>query len=149
MGIQELGETQGEAGYHLEAITLLECILADRLESRASYLTGRNEGYQNLGSLIHTLRHRESTEEFRNLVRQIDAWRKLRNQALHEMVKFQSGEHPTWKEKLETLPHIVREGEKVLWAFDAMDKRERRMNGARPAATEPAAFGDSRRELVT
>jgi hypothetical protein len=43
----------------------------------------------------------------------------------------------------------VREGKKVLRAFDAVDKRERRKNGARPAATEPAAFGDRRRELVT
>jgi hypothetical protein len=142
-------ESATEAGYYLEAITLLESILTDRLESRASYLTGRNEGYQNLGPLIHTLRQHESIADFRPIIDRIDAWRERRNEALHEIVKFQRGERPTWEEKVGPLPQIVREGKKVLCAFDAVDKRERRNNGARPAATEPAAFGDARHEQVT
>ena len=75
-------ESATEAGYYLEAITLLESILTDRLESRASYLTGRNEGYQNLGPLIHTLRQHESIADFRPIIDRIDAWRERRNEAV-------------------------------------------------------------------
>lgn len=132
--------TAAEAGYCLEAITLLECILTDRLESRTGHLTGQNEGYQNLGPLIGTWRKHENVEDFRPIINEVDAWRKRRNRAVHEMVKFESGEHPTWEEKLDPLSEIVREGKRVLRAFDAIDKRERRKNGVRPAATEPAAF---------
>lgn len=133
------------AGYYLEAITLLESILTDRLESRASYLTGQNEGYQNLGPLIRTLKKHENVPEFRPIIEEIDAWREQRNEAVHEMVKFQPGEHPTWEEKVKPLSQIVTEGKRVLRAFDALDKRERRKNDTRSAATEPAAFeGDPR-----
>jgi hypothetical protein len=139
-------ESATAAGYFLEAITLLESILADRLESRASYLTDRNEGYQSLGPLIRTLRQCEIVADFRPIIEQIDAWRKRRNEALHEVVKFSSGERPTWEDKVGPLPEIVREGKEVLLAFCAVDERDRRKNGARPAATEPAIFGDGRRE---
>ena len=89
------------AGYYLEAVTLLESILTDRLESRASYLTGQNKGYQNLGPLVRTLQEHEVVAEFRPIIKEIDAWRKRRNQAVHEVVKFQAAEHPTWEEKVE------------------------------------------------
>jgi hypothetical protein len=88
-------ESATEAGYYLEAIALLESILTDRLESRASYLTRGNEGYRNLGPLIRALRRHENVADFRPIIEQIDAWRERRNEALHEMVKFQSGERPT------------------------------------------------------
>lgn len=137
------------AGFYLEAITLLESILADRMESRASFLTGENVGYKTLGFLVDTLRKYETVPDFLSIIERIDAWRNHRNIALHEMVKFQIGEHPSWEEKVGPLPTIVREGKVVLRAFDGVDQRERRKNGARPAATEPAAFSDSDAEQVT
>ena len=135
-------------GYHLEAITLLESILTDRMESRASYLAGENVGLQNLGPLIQSLKKVETQPEFRAILEEIDAWRILRNEAVHEMVKFRPGESPTWQQKVGPLSRIVREGKRVLRAYDAIDKQERRRNGARPAATEPAAFYSSR-HIVT
>lgn len=112
-------------GYHLEAITLLESILTDRMESRASYLAGTNVGFQNLGPLIQRLNELETLPEFQAILGEIDAWRVLRNQAVHEMVKFRQGEHPTWEQKLSPLSRIVREGMRVVRAFDAVDKQER------------------------
>lgn len=44
------------AGFPLEAITLIESVLADRRESRASYLTGADQGFSTLGHLIKVLR---------------------------------------------------------------------------------------------
>ena len=133
-----------DAGYYLEAITLLESILADRLESRATFLTGKNQGYQNLRPLLNTLNSHETVSAFLPVLADIDAWRERRNEALHEMVKFQLGEHPTWEEKVGPLPRIVRDGKRVLRAFDKLDRHERRKNGARPTATEPAAFRGER-----
>ena len=130
-----------KAGYHLEAITLLESILTDRLESRASYLSRQNVGYQNLGAVLSLIRKHENVEEFRPVISAIDAWRERRNGAVHEMVKFQPDERPSWEDKTSSLPDIVNEGRRVLRAFDTLDKLERRKNKARPAATEPAAFG--------
>ena len=130
------------AGFYLEAITLLEGILADRMESRASYLTGTDVSYRTLGSLIDTLRKHEFVADFKAILEQIDKWREKRNRALHEMVKFATGERPSWEDKTGPLPSIVDEGRHVLRRFDAIDKRERRSHGARPAATEPAAFGN-------
>jgi len=137
-----------DAGYHLEAITLLESLLTDRLESRASHLAGQNMGYQNLGPLVKSLRKHENVADFLKILDEVDRWRKHRNEAVHEMVKFQAGEHPSWEQKIEPLPRIVREGKRVLRAFDAIDKRERRRNGAGLTATEPAAFADDHSAAV-
>jgi hypothetical protein len=131
-----------KAGFHLEAITLLESILTDRMESRASFLTSTIQGYQNLGPLITTLKKHEKLPEFLAVLDSIDAWREQRNAAVHEMVKFEAGHAPTWDEKLKPLPKIVLEGKRIIRAFDRIDKRERLKNGARRAATEPAAFSD-------
>src|SRR4051812_30296289 len=72
-------QQSADAGYFLEAITLLESLLADRLESRASFLTGKNEGFSTLGKLIAIFRNHESVPEFRALVERIDDWRRRRN----------------------------------------------------------------------
>ena len=58
------------------------------MESRASYLAGTNVGFQNLGPLIQRLNELETLPEFQAILGEIDAWRVLRNQAVHEMVSF-------------------------------------------------------------
>ena len=144
-------ESASGGGLLLEAIALRESLLSDRLGSRVSHLTGGDEVYnKSFGSLIITLRQREMVEDFIPIIDRIDTWREYRNEALHNiMVKFQSGERPSWEDKVGPLPRIVQAGKEVLRAFDAIDRGERRKNGARPAATEPAAFGDDRAERLT
>ena len=130
------------AGFHLEAITLLESLLGDRMESRASFLTGTNVGFKTLGYLIKTLRDLETVPVFSDLVDRIDKWRKPRNRALHEMVKFESGTLPSWEQQRAGLPSVVREGQQLLCEFAALDESERAKNGARPPATSPNAFAE-------
>lgn len=130
------------AGFHLEAIALIESILSDRMESRASYLSGTNIGFKTLERLLKELRARESVSDLLKVLKRIDSWKDQRNISLHEMVKFQEGMFPSWEDKQGPLSRIVTDGKAVLRAFDSIDKRERRRNGARPAATEPAAFED-------
>jgi hypothetical protein len=130
-----------EAGYHLEAIALLESLLSDRMESRASYLTGKNHGYSMLGDLVRLFETHERVEDFSALVERIDSWRRRRNRALHEMVKFAQGEFPTWEQQTADLPEIVRDGQTCLHDFAALDERERMQAGVSPPATWPNAFG--------
>lgn len=128
------------AGYHLEAITLLESLVADRMESRAGYLTGQNEGFKTLGKLVKIFREHERVDGLRGVVDRIDRWREQRNAALHEMVKFVQGQFPTWEQQTAGLAVVVREGQECLRAFDVLDQQERDRNGKR-AATYPNAFG--------
>jgi hypothetical protein len=124
----------------LEAVTLLESLISDRLESRAGYLTGKNEGFQTLGALIESLRVHESVVELTQLIGRIDQWRRRRNEVIHEMVKFEQGTLPTWEDKTSGLAEIASDGQAVLREFAALDARERLKNGARPPATYPGAF---------
>lgn len=127
------------AGYHLEAITLIESLLSDRMESRVAHLTKSKAGFKTLGWLICELRKHKS-ETFAQVLAGIDAWRELRNRSLHELVKFEAGDLRTWDKKTADLRAIVEKGIAVLREYDALDCAERKLAGARPAATEPAAF---------
>lgn len=68
-------KTAIDRGFYLEAITLLESLLSDRMESRASFLTGANKGFKNLGSLVGIFRDHESVAgSRRGQIRKL-AWR--------------------------------------------------------------------------
>jgi len=127
------------SGFYLEAITLIESLIADRLESRASYLTGKDKGFQNLGPLLSLVRAEDRDPAFLEAYKAIDEWRDRRNRAMHEVVKFEDGVSVTWDEKVKPLPHIVRQGRDALKAYDTLDKRDRRLAG-RITATDPHAF---------
>jgi hypothetical protein len=135
-----------QQGYYLEAITLLESVISDRLESVGSHLSGRDWSFLTLGQLVANFRRLERAQKFKEVIEEIDGWRERRNQSLHEMVKFQNGERPTWEQKLHPFPGIAKEGAALLRRFDAIDVEQRRRQGARPSATEPHAFAE---ELIS
>lgn len=83
-----------EEDFYLEAITIIESMIADRLESRVAWLSNQKiRQLTNLGPLIKTIKkdypleYSEHTELFENL----DTWRKDRNKFIHEMVKIEDG----------------------------------------------------------
>ena len=49
-----------EVGFFCEAIAVSESIIADRLESRLSWLTKQNVGFKTLGWLVNQMRCRPS-----------------------------------------------------------------------------------------
>jgi len=128
-----------KAGYHLEAITLLESLLSDRMESRARHLTGANQGFRPLGQLVQIFKTNEREPLFLDLVGRIDIWRSKRNRALHELVKFESGTLPSWDKQTAVLPAIVSEGQALLQEFAHLDELDRAKVGKRPA-TSPNVF---------
>lgn len=75
-----------EAGFYLEAITLMESLIADRIESYYIWETAQQEKYsfKQLGWLITQLK----ASDTKMPISELDAWWKLRNEALHELAKI-------------------------------------------------------------
>ncbi len=141
--IREQIDSATNDGYSLEAITLIESLLADRLESRAGYLTEEDHGFSTLGKLIGVLRGKgvEMEPGFREIFDQIDRWRERRNAALHELPKFEEGRLESWEQRIAALPHIVVEGQQLLYRLAALDEQDRAGKpGVRPPATAPNVF---------
>jgi len=101
-------ESAEQNGFFLEAITLIESLISDRLESRARYLTGEDHGFKNIGSLLTSVRSQDRDPDFLVAYKAIDEWREKRNGAMHELVKFEQGDSATWNDKVKPLPSIVR-----------------------------------------
>lgn len=129
-----------EEGFNLEAITLVESMVSDRLESRGSFLSRKDCGFKTLGEVLRLLRAHERDHEFLDVYSRIDAWRTRRNKALHEMVKFEERERDSWEDRIDRLRPIAREGLAALRAFDKLDQRDRRRNGGKLTATAPDAL---------
>lgn len=116
-----------EQGFYLEAITLVESLITDRLESRLSHLKGKDFSFKTLGSLIEAISQCETDAEIKTLVRdELDPWRHERNRALHEMAKLAEGEESTWQERTERLAPTARRGSALLRKIDKHVSRQRR-----------------------
>lgn len=116
-----------EKGFYLEAITLIESICADRLESRLTFLSGNNVGFRNLGPLIQEMKLNENDGILKNIVTQdLEAWRLMRNEAVHEMAKLEAGDTSTWADRVQVLVIVVEEGLNVLRNLKNRDRALRR-----------------------
>jgi hypothetical protein len=116
-----------KSGFHLEAITIIESLISDRLESRLTFVLKRDFSFQHLGSLITKARQVETDPILRNLVDiDLDRWRKSRNKALHEMVKIAEGDTSTWQDRVNGLVPISDDGLKLLKTIDRQIKALKR-----------------------
>lgn len=117
-----------EQGFYLEAITICESMIADRLESRCEELN-KPLGFQMLGKLIKTLKQVEVDKELRGVViNDLDEWRLNRNTALHEIVKFEKGEFPDWENRVEVSKVYAEEGMAIFRKIDTRMSKIRREN---------------------
>ena len=116
-----------EDGYYLEAITLIESIIADRLESRLTKLLGTDFSFKTLGALINKSKAVETDPALSALVQNdLNDWRELRNEALHAMAKLANGDSSTWQDRMLALVLIADDGLQVLKAVDSRCKALRR-----------------------
>ena len=107
-------------GYYLEAITLIESIVSDRLESRITKLLGTDFSFKTLGALINKSKSVETDASLSALVQtDLDDWRQLRNEALHAMAKLANGDSSTWEDRMLALVLIAEDGIQVLKAIDS------------------------------
>jgi hypothetical protein len=114
-----------QEGFYLEAITLIESLLADRLESRLTFVLGIDFSFKTLGQLITKSGTSETDPALKTLVKTtVDSWRALRNDALHEMAKLAVGNTLTWSDRMLALVVVASDG---LSALKAVDKRCKRL----------------------
>ncbi len=106
-------------GCYLEAIALIESVLSDRLESRASYLTGTDYSFKTLERLIKKLGEVETDYVLMKLfASDVLAWKDARNVALHEMAKISVGDRASWTARLQEIKQAATQGLGLLRRVD-------------------------------
>jgi hypothetical protein len=103
------------SGYYLEAITLCESLIADRLESRLKFLTNTDKySFETLWNLQEGVRKYETDIGLISLINwNLDSWRKDRNNALHAIAKLEDKKIETWENRVERCKKVAKEGEAI------------------------------------
>lgn len=119
-----------DEGYALEAITLLESLIADRLEARLAYINGQRaekRKFSTLGCLTQELKGTKAGEpkEAVAMYDAVDDWATLRNEAVHEFAKLSEGNSKNWDAKYKTAKKAAKNGKKL---FRDLDKVIRKLN---------------------
>lgn len=111
--------------YNVEAITLVESLISDRMESLANLLS-ENKDYSNktLGELIGYLRS-QNLELIEESLSHIDGWRKKRNDAIHQLAKCLE---PDFKTHYNSTRQTALDGMKCFREFDKQYKIYLRIN---------------------
>lgn len=114
-------------GFYLEATTIVESLISDRLESRLSFLMGTNIGFQNLQNLIDKTHKEDTDSELKLILRNkntqktdldLEDWTKIRNQVLHEIGKLEDSNFLSWEDRLKKAKNSAEEGLKLLRKLD-------------------------------
>lgn len=115
-----------ENGYYIEAITLLESIISDRLESICNEVNQNNDdAFSVLGTLINHAKRIDVSEDWSDILNKLNEWRKKRNSAIHEMAKIEEGTHTSFNEKYANCKDIVEEGKALFREIDNNIRRYR------------------------
>lgn len=117
-----------ESGFYLEATTLIESVLSDRIESRLTFLENRKLDFQNLGNLIRDLEKFEKNEEIYKFIKDLRQWKNSRNEALHEMAKIDANKvFKPWNKRILFAKKSAQDGRVLLRKFDLCLAKVRRM----------------------
>ena len=102
-------------GYYLEAITLMESIITDRLESALIFYGAMtpDEAFLALEWAIKKL------EKFSGIVsdkllQDIIQWKNARNHALHEMAKIEDGDKSSFEQRYSDQKTVAEDGYKLF-----------------------------------
>jgi hypothetical protein len=113
-------EAAKSQGFYLEAIAILESLIADRLESLIS-IVDKKTGFQTLGSSIKKLKAIGSKfdKDFMKFIKnKLNPWRDNRNKALHEMVKLEANNLHGWEARYAKLEEEIGKGYKIFRRID-------------------------------
>jgi len=114
-----------QQGYFLEAICIIESLLADRMESRLGEFDPSFTGFINLMPLVKQLRRYEKDIYLNYVLNDIAAWSSDRNK-IHEIMKLDSNNLQTWDQKQKRLGEIATEGLRLLRNYDNGLRRSRK-----------------------
>lgn len=116
-------------GFYIEAISITESLITDRLESHLSSITNTDYGFKTLGNLIKGIKSHESDEVLCDLViDNLNDWRKARNKTAHEMVKIEDGKQITWEERVEINKEVAEQGLQLVRKIDKRIRQLRTQN---------------------
>lgn len=109
-------------GYYLEAITILESLIADRLESALSDSENNRIGFWTLEKLIRTSEYSINLDsQLKNIIiNDLKNWKDKRNKALHEMVKLEENNLHDWSTRYAEFQIAVDNGYEI---FKQLNKR--------------------------
>jgi hypothetical protein len=140
------------AGYYIEAISIVESIVADRLGSVLYGITRqRIEIEHTIGNLLYNWneaskkgtapdRARPLPKDIASfLERDLKTWVKARNKAVHAMAKLERSGDATFHERYERLETVALDGVLILRQLDEFDLREKQLVG-KTSATFPHAL---------
>ena len=100
-----------KTGHHLEAIALLESLIADRLEAG---LSRKKDGKQPLLTLGPLLKESLAAGLIRDeFCAEIRDWSRERNKVLHEMVKVRDLDAGNWRDRMKHARSLAIQGRQI------------------------------------
>lgn len=115
-----------EQGFMLEAITLEESLISDRLESICGMLSKKDFSFRTFGTLRSRIHQLDSGELKILVCGELANWFKDRNKAIHEMAKIEEGDTQTWEDRMKKLDTIAKKGLALLRKVDKHQKALRK-----------------------
>lgn len=113
-------------GFYLEAISLEESLITDRLESYLTWLRGTDFSFKTLGELKRAIEKYETDDELKQLVLgELDQWRKARNKAAHEMVKIEEEKRVSWTDRMKINQAVAEAGLELVRKIDRQTRKLR------------------------
>lgn len=115
-----------KSGHHVEAIALLESLIADRLEAGLSRKKGGNQPISTLGPLLkESLDSGLISDDF---CLEIRNWSRERNKVLHEMVKVRDLKSGNWRDRMKHARNLAIEGRQIYEKLSNEIKKIHRLN---------------------
>ena len=115
-------------GFYLEAITLLESIIADRLESLCNQESqSNNNAFECLGRLIKRAKQYQISDTWADVLNELEEWKEKRNDALHQMAKIEDGDFTSFEERYILCKSYAMNGKRLFRNIDNEIRKYRRV----------------------
>lgn len=117
-----------DAGFWLEAVTLAESIIADRLEARLAYLAGQSPDGRKVmtaNQAVGQLRNGTdaSNDSAMELYDRVRAWSDKRNSVLHELAKVFETTTDDWNSRYDSAKEVAEAGVKLARDISALVRK--------------------------
>lgn len=103
-----------EAGFYIEAIALIESILADRIESKVAYLGEAPVEHLTVNQGINALNSYGVILDHHQLFDEVKLWANGRSKWIHEFAKLSTNEEFDWERRISDAAQVAIEGQKLL-----------------------------------
>jgi hypothetical protein len=114
-------------GYFLEATSLIESLICDRLESRLGELTKSSVEFDTIANLVNKLCLIETDEKLLFISdNDIKNWSRNRNVVIHQSAKIEYGKNKDWNDFIKMAKKTALEGKAIFNRYNTQLKKLRR-----------------------